>query len=418
MKSLVLAFLVVIPAGNLLPAHAQTATPAQLDRYRTQITQALFIDNPLPPLDPQAFGSSNPTKDIRIERVSFATQYGMRIPAIIYIPTHIKTQAPAMVIVAGHGGDKTSWYEIYAGLLYARAGAIVLSYDPIGEGERNLTRASETRSHDAPIPGLDPPARIGGLMIEDVLQALRYIAQRKDVDSTRIALLGYSMGTFHAALASAITETPVRALVLSAGGNLDGPDEYWDSGNKINCQSGPYKQLLFLEDRGATLYALRSQSGPTLIMNGEQDGLITKFNAQEPWFDDLRQRIFALTGSRINLPETVFYPNAGHRPSWVDRDAVLWLNRQLLFPNWADATIKAFPTIAAHAWATHTNTHIATAYDNDLQEGGVPAIDVRLPGIPRAQLQAIPDAEWQQHRDQYTLEGWIAHAVTPATPTQ
>jgi dienelactone hydrolase len=416
---LVLAFLVVIPAGNLLlapvPLRAQTATPAQLEHDRTQITQALFIDNPLPAPDPQTFGSSNPTKDVRIERVSFATQYGMRVPAIIYVPSRIKSKAPAIVIVAGHGGDKTSWYEIYAGLLYAKTGAVVLTYDPIGEDERNISRASETRAHDAPLPGLDPPARVGGLMIEDVLQALRYIAQRKDVDPTRIALLGYSMGTFHAAIAAALSQTPIRALVLSAGGNLDGLDQYWDSGNKVNCQSGPYKQLRFLEDRGATLYALRAaagpQSGPTLVMNGQQDGLITKFNEQEPWFDDLRQRINAITGSRAYLPETIFYPNAGHRPSWVNRDAVLWLNHQLLFPNWSDATIRALPTITAHAWATRTGTHIATAYDNDLQEGGVPVLDLKLPGIPRDQLQAIPDAEWQQHRDQYTLQGWTTHAL-------
>ena len=412
----VLVFLVVIPAGNPLLLRAQTATPAQLDHYRTQITHALFIDNPLPALDPQTFGSSNPTKDVRIERVSFATQYGMRVPAIVYVPTHIKTHAPAMVIVAGHGGDKTSWYEIYAGLLYAKAGAIVLTYDPIGEDERNISRATGTRAHDAPIPGLNPPARVGGLMIEDVLQALRYIAQRKDVDPARIALLGYSMGSFHAALAAAITQTPLRALVLSAGGNLDGPNQYWDSGNKINCQSGPYKQLLFLEDRGATLYALRSQSGPTLIMNGAQDGLITKFNAQEPWFDDLRQRIVAITGSRANLPETIFYPDAGHRPSWVDRDAILWLNHQLLFPNWADSTVRAFTTTTAHAWSTRAGTPIATAYDNALQEGGVPIPDLNIPGIPRAELQAIPEAEWHQHRDQYTLEGWTAHALATETP--
>ena len=39
-------------------------------------------------------------------------------------------------------------------------------------------------------------------MIEDAQQALRYAASRPEVDPTRIALVGYSMGSFHAILAA------------------------------------------------------------------------------------------------------------------------------------------------------------------------------------------------------------------------
>jgi hypothetical protein len=56
---------------------------------------------------------------------------------------------PGIVVVNGHGGDKASWYAYYTGVLYARAGAVVLTYDPIGEGERNDDHKDFASEHDA-----------------------------------------------------------------------------------------------------------------------------------------------------------------------------------------------------------------------------------------------------------------------------
>lgn len=374
------------------------------------IEQALFLQPNLP-LDVLSYGAQEITRDICIEHVSFATQFGMRVPAIVYSSTHIAGKAPGIVIVAGHGGDKTSWYEVYAGLLYASAGAVVVTYDPIGEDERNIDRTSETRAHDAPIPGLQHPERLGGLMIQDVLQAQRYLRQRPDVDPSRTAILAYSMGTFHSAIASAIAGP--RALILSGGGNLDGPGEYWETGNKINCQIAPYKALhrKLGPDAGVLLYQRIGRATSTLVMNGTTDGLITKFNEEQPWFDRLRARIAAPPHNDLKVPDVIFYPGIGHRPSWVDRDAALWLNHQLHFPLWSDAQIKSFPTITAHDWTQQTGVRIASQYDTPISEGGVEALDLHLPGLTRDQLQAIPPDDWQRDRNQYILEGWVPKAL-------
>jgi dienelactone hydrolase len=399
-------------------SHAQTTTPVQLEHLRIQATHALYLDTPLPPLSPKTFATFDAAPNIRIEHVTFATQYGMRVPAIVYIPTHTHGKLPAIVVVCGHGGDKSSWYAVYTGMLYATAGAVVVTYDPIGEFERATTRTSEAGEHDKLIPGLTHTERVGGLMIEDAQQALRYAASRPEVDPTRIALLGYSMGSFHAILAAALAgpQLPkIRALVLSGGGNLDGPNEYWDSNPKPNCQSGPYKALNFMNsgtaDRAAILYALRARSGPTLVLNGTQDSLITKFNEQEPFFDTLRAHIAAVQGSRTNLPETLWFANAGHRPSWMTRPAAIWLNYQLHFPNWTDAQIESFPTIRAADWVAKTHVRISHGYQVEQKEGGVLAIDLNLPGLTREQLTAVPEALWQKDPKPYTLEGWTPHAL-------
>jgi dienelactone hydrolase len=406
-----------VPALAFLPGAAEAQT-----HIFNQITipEALFLEQNIP-TNPKVYSTQPITKDIRVERLSFATQYGMRVPAIAYVPTHVNGKAPAILIVAGHGGDKTSWYEVYAGLLYASAGAIVLTYDPAGEDERNPTRASDTRLHDQPT-ALKHPERIGGLMVEDAIQAQRYLRERKDVDPARIAVLGYSMGTFHAAIASAMGEP--HALILSAGGNLDGPGQYWETGNKLNCQVAPWKALNGRTNNraGLLVYKYLGETTNTLVMNGTIDGLITKFNEQQPWFDDLSKDIRAPLDDNLRVPEVIFYPGIGHRPSFANRDAALWLNHQLHFPNWTDAQINAFPTITAHDWSTHNNVPINKPYDTPTSEGGVEVLDLHLPGIPRAQLQAIPEAIWQRDRALFTFDGWLTHALaaesTAAAPIQ
>ncbi len=393
----------------LLLAHGGHASAQTSAEWQASIAKALFIDQPLPALDAQSYGSFGGAKHVRVEQVSFATQFGMRVPAIVYVPQHVHGKLPAMVVVAGHGGDKTSWYEVYTGLLYASAGAVVVTYDPAGEGERNTQRASDTRLHDEPT-GLRHPERVGGLMVEDAIQAMRYAESRPDVDPSRIALLGYSMGMLHAVMAAAIH--PPHALLLSAGGNLDGPGQYWETGNKLNCQVAPYKSLAFLEDRGAAIYAHLAATTATLIMNGAQDGLITKFDEQEPWFSSLRSRIAALDSAHAaNLPQTFFDSAAGHRPAFAERPAALWLNEQLHFPRWTEAKIEAFPLTTAHIWASTHSVRIAPAYDNNLQEGGVPILDLHLPGLKREQLMAIPLDIWSREQSLYDWKSWKVRAL-------
>ena len=177
-------------------------------------------------------------------------------------------------MVNGHGGDKYSWYAFYAGILYARAGAAVLTYDPIGEGERNAQRQDGSRQHDR---NVDPPEmarRMGGLMITDVMQAVSYLAQRPDTDATRSAAVGYSMGSFVLGIACAV-ETRLNSCVLTGGGNLDGPGGYWDSSSKKMCQAIPYRSLMFLGDRGAALYDLHAARGGTFIINGSEDDVVS-----------------------------------------------------------------------------------------------------------------------------------------------
>ena len=113
--------------SQLVPAATKAADQRQYDEWRRQIKQALFIPDPLPAIAARNFGSFSPAPGVVAERVTYATLYGLRVPAIVYRPEKAGGRRPAMVVVNGHGGDKTAWYAYYSGILYARAGAVALS---------------------------------------------------------------------------------------------------------------------------------------------------------------------------------------------------------------------------------------------------------------------------------------------------
>jgi pimeloyl-ACP methyl ester carboxylesterase len=224
---------------------------------------------------------------------------------------------PALIVVPGHAGDKYSWYSFYTDILYAKAGAAVLTYDPVGEGERNSEHQSGTRAHDRVVNVPGYPQHLSGLMITDVMQGVSYLSSRADVDPNRIAILGYSMGSFVAALTGAIDKR-IGSVVLSGGGDLDGPGGYWDNSAKM-CQGIPWQSLSSLGDRPAIVYALNVERGPTLIMNGTADTVVDIPHHSESFFRDLQSRVEPLNGISGNIFVTQFQPDVSHRPSWVMR---------------------------------------------------------------------------------------------------
>jgi dienelactone hydrolase len=378
---------------------------------RRRIAQTLFVSEPAPPLAPTTYGTFEPAPGVIAERISYGTQFGMRIPAILYRPAHpVARKSPAIIVVNGHGGDKYAWYSPYTGILYARAGAVVLTYDPIGEGERNGERKSVTRQHDTPVEPQEMGRRMAGLMITDVRQAVSYLSQRPEVDSNRISALGYSMGSFVLGITCAI-ETRLHACVLVGGGNLDGPGGYWDRSNHTMCQAIPYRSLLFLGDRGAVLYDLHASRGKTFIFNGTADGVVTSEpEGPEAFFAGLRARTIKEHGSAENVFEYGFEPGAGHRPYFVTRPVALWLHEQLKFPNWTKGGITSMPETPIGEWARREHVYIEPAYDTEVREAGVHALGSGIPGLTREQLTAVPVAEWTREKDRFVYEKWIEHA--------
>jgi dienelactone hydrolase len=392
-----------------LVACAQCAEHKGWKALRAQIRDTLHVPQDLSKPEQKLYGSFSPVPDVSADRVSYATGYSLRVPAIVYHPSERKRmRRPALVIVNGHGGDKSSWYAYWAGILYARAGAVVLTYDPIGEFERNHLRESGTSQHDPYVAPDDMARRMGGLMVEDVMSGVKYLRHRKDVDRKRIAVLGYSMGSFISSLACAADDR-IASCVLVGGGDLDGPGGYWDSSGRKMCQAIPYQSLKVLGDRGPTIFALQAKNGPTLIWNGSADRVVDIVHHGPDFFKGLHERTVNLLGSSKNVFEYGFTPDGGHRPYFVTKPVAVWLEKKLKFPNWTADQVENMPETHISEWAAR-NGITSGSFKNETGEGGTLALGNDIPAVNRDLLHALPDAVWSSERARYVYETWLDHA--------
>ncbi|HEY1661963.1 MAG TPA: alpha/beta fold hydrolase [Verrucomicrobiae bacterium] len=407
-----LLFVLAAATMAILPLRAVPMLPGtRVEELRKEIRADLFVPDPLPPLDATVYRTFTPAPGVRAEAVSYTSQFGVRVPAILYLPDPLpKGKIPAFVVVNGHGGDKYSWYAFYTGILFARGGAAVLTYDMIGEGERNTDHKSDTRQHDTIGGGPLIARRLAGLMITDAMQAVSYLRARPEVDPDRIVVGGYSLGSFVVSFTGAL-DTRIHACVLCAGGTLDGPGGYWDSSTKLMCQAYPYQSLNFLGDRPAVIYALQAARGPAFIFNGLGDTTVQIPSHGTNFFADLHARTIQLHGGTNDVFEYGFAPtNSGHRPYWVTRPVVEWLGKQNEFPNWTEAQIQSMPTVKIGDWTVKYGIAMDKLFAVDSREAGTPALDVNVPGFSRDELDALPPDQWAEQKTNFILEGWVAAA--------
>jgi dienelactone hydrolase len=389
-------------------AFAGELTTAKEEQWRSGIRRALFVPAPLPDLAVEKHGQFEPESGVVAERVSYATQFGLRVPAIVYRPKSAATKAPALIVVNGHGGDKFSWYAFYSGIVYARGGAVVLTYDPAGEGERNIDRKSGTRAHDKVEPPTELQQRVGGLMVTDIMQAISYLSSRSDVDPQRIGAMGYSMGSFILGVTGA-AEPRLKACVLVGGGNFDGPEGYWDK-SKPMCQGTPYRALSFLGDRPAAIYALHASRGSTLVFNGLEDTTVAIPQHGEAHLRDVHARTVALRGNASGVFETVFVPGTGHRPYFVTKPVAAWLERQLDFPAWTSAAIAAMGETHIAEWAKRHGVLMDPLYATEHREGGTRALGENVPGLVRDALFVLSADAWTARKNEFVHESWLREA--------
>jgi dienelactone hydrolase len=415
------AALFVLSSG-MLAAQATKSYAARAAGWRKQIKQALYVPDKLPPLEAKVWSSFSPAPGVIADRVTYRTASGMLVPAIVYRPEHWVDEAkgvklPGMVIVNGHGADKFSWYALYSGMMFAQAGAEVVTYDPIGEGERNLEKKSQAGAHDRivqtpeGVPAEDWGQRLAGLMQVDLMQAVTYLTQRPEVDGGRIAVLGYSMGAFVSGIAGAI-DPRIHAVLLSGGGTYDDLSDGARTfdGGRLPCQTPPWKALRVLGDephrRGAVIYALNADRGAMLVENGAVDEVMDIPHHGPEWFLSIRQQAIGLRGSDSNIFTTHVDEGRGHRPAWVERAGVVWLNEQIHFANWTAATIAVTPPVRIGDWAKANAVEIPKNYQREDREGGLMALGGALPGIAREQLMALPAEDWEKLRSELTYESW------------
>lgn len=195
-------------------AHITTRTQAEA-RQKEVRARILKLIGGLPertPLQPQVLGE-NTVAGIRVQKIVFQSQPGFYVTALMYLPQAATGKLPAIVIAPGHGAPgKAS--DFSTALAFASNGFAVLSYDPIGQGERlqyldtatgqsKLQRPTGEHAEAALQPTLIGDA-LARYFIWDGMRAVDYLETRPEVDAARIGAFGCSGGGTMTAMLSAL----------------------------------------------------------------------------------------------------------------------------------------------------------------------------------------------------------------------
>ena len=216
------------------------------------------------------------------------------VPALLLLPD-APAAAPAALLLHGYTSHKEMMSD-RVGRALLGVGIASLAIDLPLHGER-MGPGGPRRSGLSPLELM----RNWTLALAECAISLRYLAARSEIDRERLAIVGYSMGSFLGVTVAA-RERAVRAVVLAAGGDL--PEDMPLAG-----------MVRTVVDPAASVRKL--DGTPLLMMHGRRDRTVTPAQAQR-LFDAARE------------PKELRWWDAGHHlPAAAIGEAAVWLAEQL-----------------------------------------------------------------------------------------
>jgi len=195
--------------------HTRAQAEARQRKVRAQILSLIGALPERTPLNARVTGEAQGS-GFRIRKVLFESQPKFYVTALLYVPDG---QAPggkraAILMTPGHGPSGKAGDAPMAAI-FARNGFIVLSYDPIGQGERlqypdpakpdTSLAVRPTGEHgEASLQPMLIGETFAKYEIWDAMRGIDYLASLPDVDPHRIGAFGCSGGGTVTALTSAL----------------------------------------------------------------------------------------------------------------------------------------------------------------------------------------------------------------------
>jgi len=233
----------------------------------------------------------------------------VRVPGLLLLPAQTARPSAGALLLHGFSSRKEQMADTVGAALLSQ-GIASLSIDLPLHGAR-IDEGNETswglvggyeRAFDA--RAMQNPLALAGAWRtaqRDARLALAYFGARAEVDRDRLAIVGYSMGSFLGVHVAA-EDRAVRALVLAAGGDLP---ERLPYARALRLMSDPLRAVGKLNGR------------PLLMLHGRQDSTVRP---------DQAQRLF----DAAQEPKELRWYEAGHQlPAHALDDAATWLSNRL-----------------------------------------------------------------------------------------
>jgi len=216
----------------------------------------LFSYDPVP-LDVRKEGPDDETDEWRMERLSFASAYGERIPARLYVPRAARPPYQAILYYPSGSANVYPSLERFPDADYAflvRSGRAVLC--PVYQD------TLERRHPDAgPNAGRDYFVQA----IKDARRAVELLASRPDIDGSRLGYYGISMGA-NSGLRVLALEPRLRAAVLAAAGLS--PNRSLPEFDRLNFAPRVHQPVLMVNGRDDFMFPLETSQRPLFALLG------------------------------------------------------------------------------------------------------------------------------------------------------
>jgi formylglycine-generating enzyme required for sulfatase activity/predicted Ser/Thr protein kinase len=248
-------------AGEIRPVTRDFATFKPATDAVFHAYELLYAYPESAPLNPKLEGVVTETEDWREEKVSFDTAYrGERMNAYLFLPKHVQppfqtvlfSPSARVVFLAGSDDGRALGDLKFVDYIIQSGRAVMY---PIYEG-------TYERKIKFYLPSASQSIELTIDHYKDAARSLDYLATRPDIDSTRLAYLGVSMGAASGVIAGELLQDRLKTLLLLDGGYfLDPPPAGGDQAD----------------------FAPRVKI-PVLMVNGRYDFTFSLDKAQNPLF--------------------------------------------------------------------------------------------------------------------------------------
>ena len=289
------------------------------------------------------------------QKIVFNISQDSRVLAYLLIPKGKKGQTfPAALMLHDHGSNfaigkekmvkpfgKTeadaaklknaeNWSAIYFSKQYpgdelAKRGYVVLSFDALGWGDRSVPGFSTESQQSLGSNLFNMGTSFAGIIAQEDCRAAKFLAGLPQVDKTRVACVGFSMGGFRSWQLAALSDDITAGIVVCWFGTMKGhiiPNDGQLKGNSAFSMLHPTIAKFLDYPDVAGLAAPK----PMYFIGGQYDGVNPEAGTKEAF--EKVHKIWAANGAEARL-KTEIVPGMEHEfPAAQQKAAFDWLDGQ------------------------------------------------------------------------------------------
>jgi cephalosporin-C deacetylase-like acetyl esterase len=265
--------------------------------------------------------ASHDRGDYIVENILFESRPGFPVTANLYRSKKPPAErVPAVLCPIGHiiANGKSDVEVQSRSIKLAKMGFVVLAYDAIGHGERNISGNSHKEGGFALLPLGET---ISGWMVWDSMRAIDYLQSRPDVDASRIGVTGNSGGGLNTLYTAAIDPRVSAAVISGYTFEFNNWIKYGGAHGACSYLPG-LREMEWFEIAG--LIAPR----PVLMLNGERDPIFPVSGARKAGYGTRALYAVLDYADRARL---YVVPEQGHAYSRPYREQMYgWMAKHLL----------------------------------------------------------------------------------------